>query len=173
MLRLIFALALSLPVLGSTAVADLRVASLYMPDAQLAGKARLKYLAWNVYDAELYAPSGRWNPDAPYALSLYYLRAFSGKSIATRSVEEIRKQGFKNEAVLSDWQRKMEKIFPDVTNKTNITGVRDKNGHAIFFRNGKKIGTIRDREFSDRFFSIWLGNEASDPEFRRKLTGAS
>lgn len=159
-------------VIPSPSEADPRVASIHVPDAELAGKARLKYLVWNVFDAELYAPAGRWKPDAPFALTLHYLRDFSGKAIARRSAEEIRKQGFRNEAKLAAWQRQMERIFPDVSEKTRITGVRDSNGHTIFYRNGRKIGAIRDREFTSRFFNIWLGRKVADPRFRNRLTGA-
>ena len=159
--------------IGGPCVADLRVPSAYVPEAQLVGKARLSYLAWSVYDAELYAPFGRWDRNAPYALSVNYLRTFTGAAIAKSSAEEIRKQGLKNEAALTEWQSKMEKIFPDVTNNSNLTGVRDKNGHAVFFFDGRKIGSIRDREFTNRFFDIWLGQKTSRPSFRRKLIGAS
>lgn len=164
---------MSLSFIGSPAIAHLRVASVYVPEARLVGKARLSYLAWNVYDAELYAPLGRWDRNAPYALSINYLRTFTGEAIAKSSAEEIRKQGLNNEAVLSKWQRKMEQIFPDVSNGNNLMGVRDRNGHAIFFFNGRKIGSIRDREFTNRFFDIWLSQKTSRLGLRRKLIGAS
>jgi hypothetical protein len=67
----------------------------------------------------------------------------------------------------------MEQIFPDVSNGNNLMGVRDRNGHAIFFFNGRKIGSIRDREFTNRFFDIWLSQKTSRLGLRRKLIGAS
>ena len=170
--RLIAALCLLLFVLGSPAVADRTIVSRYVPDAVLVGKARLRYLVWDVYDAELYAPQGRWRRDAPYALSINYLRTLSGEAIAKSSADEIRKQGFQNTAVLAEWQRRMETIFPDVEIDTNLTGIRDKNGHTVFFFDGRKVGIVEDREFTERFFDIWLGPKTSRPGFQRQLTGA-
>ena len=37
----------------------------------LGGEARLKVLIWEVYDSALFTPSGRWQGDAPYRLSLH------------------------------------------------------------------------------------------------------
>lgn len=173
MANLLLALLLLVTLFHGPARAELRVASLHVPAAELVGKARLKYLVWNVFDARLYAPSGRWSADAPYALTLSYLRKISGTQIAELSVSEMRKQGFNNQAVLNRWQRQMDGIFPNVSPGTSITGVRDDKGHAIFYQNGKKIGQINDREFSRRFFNIWLGQAASDPGFRRRLLGTN
>ena len=47
-----------------------------------------------------------------------------------------------------------------------------RNGHAVFFLDGRKIGTIADRAFTRRFFDIWLGRNTSRPGLRRKLLGA-
>lgn len=170
---LALALMLLMTLVNGPARAELRVASLHVPAAELVGEARLKYLVWNVFDARLYAPSGRWSADAPYALTLSYLRKISGTQIAELSVSEMRKQGFSNRSVLNRWQRQMDAIFPNVSPGISITGVRDDKGHAIFYQNGQKIGQINDREFSRRFFNIWLGQSASDPGFRRRLLGTN
>ncbi len=171
--NLALALLLLMTLFNGPARAELRVASLHVPAAELVGKARLKYLVWNVFDARLYAPSGRWSADAPYALTLSYLRKISGTQIAELSVSEMRKQGFNNEGALNRWQRQMDAIFPNVSPGISITGVRDEKGHAIFYQNGEKIGQINDKEFSRRFFNIWLGQAASDPGFRRRLLGTN
>ena len=97
----------------------------------------------------------------------------SGADITERSIDEIRKNSSTSSKKLARWQRQMGAIFPDVTSRTTITGIRNKQGHTVFLRNGKKIGTIRDREFSDRFFGIWLGRNSSNQSLRRKLIGSS
>ena len=38
-------------------------------------EGRLTYLLWDVYDAMLYAPKGKWSHDKPFALKLSYLRS--------------------------------------------------------------------------------------------------
>jgi hypothetical protein len=57
-----------------SAMADLRTARIAVPDAELVGQGRLKFLFWNVFDASLYAPDGTWSRDEPFALSVPYLR---------------------------------------------------------------------------------------------------
>ncbi len=143
----------------------------YIPAAEEVGSGRLTVMFWNVYDAVLYAPKGKWDANAPYALSLSYLREFDGKDIAARSVEEMRAQGFGDEVTLATWHQKMETLFPNVDENTTLTGIRDEKGHAIFYQNGARIGIIQDTEFSDWFFGIWLKQETSQPNLRKKLLG--
>ncbi|MDH3661309.1 MAG: chalcone isomerase family protein [Alphaproteobacteria bacterium] len=152
-----------------SAMADVQTARIHVPGAELVGQGRLKYLFWNVFDASLYASGGSWSRDKPFALSLSYLRDLSGESIVGSSVSEIRDQGMDDEAKLARWTQAMAAIFPDVDDKTTITGIVNEERHAVFYRNGEPIGTIRDPEFSKYFFDIWLGEETSQPELRAQL----
>lgn len=152
--------------------ADQVTAASYVPRAELVGKARYRYLVWNVFDAHLFAPGGKYDPSKPFALTLTYLRDLKGSEIAKYSVDEIRAQGFTDESRLSLWQDEMARIFPDVGRNSQITGVRDKDGNAIFYSGGRRIGALNDPQFSRAFFDIWLGKRASDPSFRRSLTGS-
>jgi hypothetical protein len=157
--------------LASPAVADLRTARLQIPDAELVGEGRLKYLFWSVFDAALYAPGGVWSEEKPFALSLSYLRDLDGESIVEASVDEMRAQGMKDEATLERWRQEMAAIFLDVDDQTTLTGIADQNGHTLFYRNGELAGVVRDPEFSRRFFNIWLGERTSEPELRTQLIG--
>lgn len=165
-------LALSLA-LASQAMADLSTARLQIPNAEVVGEGRMKYMFWSVFDASLYAPDGVWSEDAPFALSLSYLRELEGEAIVQASIDEIRAQGITDQAVLDRWSAEMAEIFPDVDERTTITGVVDQEGHANFFRNGEPIGTIADPEFSRSFFNIWLGEDSSQPELRTQLLGST
>ena len=64
------------------------------PHLVLLGESRLSVFFWDIYDARLYVQGKTYDPDKPFALSLTYLRDFSGSDIAERSIEEIRQQGF-------------------------------------------------------------------------------
>ncbi len=153
------------------AKADLQTARMTLPDAELVGQGRLKVLLWNVFDASLYAPAGKFAEDKPFALSLSYLRDLSGASIVDKSIEEIKRQGMTDEATLQRWNDAMSAIFPDVDDQTTITGVADEQGHTQFFRNGEPIGRVEDPAFSRYFFNIWLGEETSQPDLRTQLLG--
>ncbi|HCD79966.1 MAG TPA: hypothetical protein DEQ81_08050, partial [Alphaproteobacteria bacterium] len=44
-----------------------------VPDAELVGEARFKVMFFKIYDAQLYAPNGRYSAGNPYSLRLHYL----------------------------------------------------------------------------------------------------
>ena len=140
-----------------------------LPNLILLGESRLTVLFWDIYDARLYVADGSYDPEKPFALSLNYLRGFSGSDITKRSIEEIRKQGFGDELVLASWQTVLSKIFPDVVEGDEIIGVSDPSKGARFFLNDLLVGTITDQNLSRRFFDIWLSEKTSEPEMRKLL----
>lgn len=142
-----------------------------VPNAKTVGEGRLTYMLWDVYDAVLYAPNGKFEPQKPFALSLTYLRDLSGKKIADRSVEEMRNQGFKDEIRLAAWHTQMTNIFPDVSEGVSLTGLYTDNGESIFYKNGIEVGRIKDKEFGKYFFDIWLNKKTSAPDLRANLLG--
>ena len=143
----------------------------WTPDLILLGESRLRVLFWEIYDASLYATNGVYDPEKPFALSLTYHRAFSGSDIALRSVDEIRSQGFSDEAVLASWMAQLDAIFPDVVEGDQITGISQPSEGTRFFLNGALIGTITDQNLSRRFFDIWLSEKTSEPDMRESLLG--
>ena len=167
-LLLILTLGMSAP-----AVADMTIISRDVPKAQQVGKGRLEFLFWSVYDATLYAPGGTFSPQRPFALRLDYLIKLSGADIADRSIEEMKKQGADDEDQLAVWRQQMAEIFPDVDRGVALTGVRDAKGHTYFYRNDQPIGSIKDPQFTDRFFGIWLSASSSEPTLRQQLLGAA
>ena len=143
----------------------------YVPGAALVGSARMRVMFWDVYDANLFAPAGDWQPGQPFALSLAYLRTLRGEAIANRSIEEIRRQGVADEATLARWRELIGEIIPDVDADTELLGIADANQHAIFLRNGEPLGRIEDPAFTRAFFGIWLSEATSEPGLRQRLLG--
>ncbi len=143
-----------------------------IPDGSVVGRGTLSYAFWDVYDVTLVAPRGQWRQDKPFALSITYHRAFSGKDIAERSVQEIRKQGFSDEARLAHWKNAMQTLFPDVTPGMTLTAVYQPNQKTIFYQGNRLIGTIKDELFGPLFFDIWLSEKTSEPDLRRALLGS-
>ncbi|MBU25391.1 MAG: hypothetical protein CMD99_05115 [Gammaproteobacteria bacterium] len=145
--------------------------SAWKSDLLLLGESRLRVLFWEIYDASFYATNGVYDPEKPFALSLTYLREFSGSDIAQRSVDEIRSQGFSDESVLASWMVQLDAIFPDVVGGDQITGISQPSEGTRFFLNGTLIGTITDQNLSRRFFDIWLSKKTSEPGMRESLLG--
>lgn len=160
-------IAMSSPAAGNDLVAK------HVPSAQAVGKGRLSIFFWDVYDAVLLAPNGQWTAQAPFALSLTYLRDIDGRDIADKSAEEIRDLGLDDEVKLAAWHNQMLNIFPDVKEGTNLTGIYAGNGESIFFHKNKEIGRISDPDFGHYFFDIWLNTKTSAPQLRAKLLGQS
>lgn len=143
----------------------------WVPQAKLVGQAKMTYLFWDVYDARLYAADGQWQASTPFALELNYLRDLDGEAIAKRSVEEIRKQGFSDEAVLARWYQQLSAILPDVKKGTRLTGVVDQNKHTRFYLDGQPLAEVNEPLFSTWFFNIWLSEATSEPKLRAQLLG--
>jgi hypothetical protein len=143
----------------------------YMENPQPVGSGDLRFLVWNVYTATLFAPSGAWAPDAPFALHIVYHMDIAGQDIATRSVEEMRRQGLDDPEAARRFEARMAAVFPDVTKGTALTGIRDGDAGTLFYKDGVFIGAVGDREFTDRFFAIWLAPDTSEPRLRERLLG--
>ncbi len=145
--------------------------ALHVPNAQLVGEGRMKVLFWNVYDAKLYAPEAHWSPEAPFALSLTYLRDIEGEEIARRSIEAMRQQGFQDEEILSRWYLTLRETFPDVSATSTIIGIQNAARGTIFYHNNELLGQMDEPLFTQAFFNIWFSENTSEPAMRSQLTG--
>lgn len=143
-----------------------------LPQARLSGSGRLRFLAFNVYDARLWAQAAvapeQWAA-APLALELQYLRRLDGKSIAERSLQEMKRQGEIAADTAQRWLAEMRRLFPDVSAGDRITGLHLPGEGARFYFNGQLQGEVRDPEFSRWFFGIWLAPQTSEPAMRQQL----
>lgn len=157
--------------LSTPASANPDIAKRYLSDAQKVGDGVLTYLFWDVYRATLYAPQARWRADAPFVLTLAYMRDLKGRDIAERTISEIRDQGYGDEKKMARWFGRLAGLFPDVGDGDSLTAVRDSAGRTIFYRGTTRIGIIEDPVFTARFFDIWLGEKTSEPKLRRALLG--
>lgn len=170
-MKLLFLLLTVVSLSNAQASTAISVVDDYMEQPSVAGTARLKVMFWNVFDAELYAPSGEFDPEKPFALSLTYLRKLDGQKIVDKTIQEIAKQGGIDKAVLDDWNAQLMALIPDVDKGTTITGVQTSSLQTILYRDGQRLGRIDDAEFTRRFFNIWLGEQTSEPQLREELIG--
>lgn len=139
--------------------------------SNLVGSGVLKYLLWNVYEAQLYAPEGKHLSNSTFALKLSYFRSFKGKSIAERSIQEMTEGGCKGISKKQLWLQQMVEIFPDVQDGTTLVGIKTEEGYSRFYMDSEFKGEIKDTEFSQCFFGIWLSPRTSEPILRMNLLG--
>lgn len=142
--------------------------------ARLAGTSRFTYWGFEVYQATLWvAPDFRLPSmhDAAYALDLRYLRAFKGKDIAQRSLDEMRRVQQVPETRAQAWLKLMQDTFPDVKEGDRLTGIHLPGKGVRFLLNGQALGEVADAEFARVFFGIWLSDKTSEPKLRQALLG--
>lgn len=136
------------------------------------GDSRLTWLIWDVYDAALYTSTGTFAVQAPYVLELTYLRALDGSKVATKTTEEMARLGFQNEAKLAKWQLQLTDWFDGIEKGTRLAAMRNANGSTTFVRDGKTVlGTLKDPQFTQYFFAIWLSEKTLRPDLREQLLG--
>ncbi len=133
---------------------------------------RLRVWGFEVYDARLWTPQGFRHSQAvqhPFALELQYLRRLEGGSIASRSLDEMRRVGSFTEAQARSWLSAMRELFPNVSEGERITGVNLPGEGAEFWVNGQRVGAVKDVAFARLFFGIWLDERTSEPKMRAQL----
>lgn len=138
-------------------------------DDTLIGEATYWYGPIRLYDAELRAPSGQFDWQAPFELELTYNRDFKASDLARVSIREMKRMGFPiREAQLKD---KLESCFADVADGDTITGQSVDEDTAKFFLNGAERCTITAPRFREAFFGIWLGEKARYRAAAKRLLG--
>jgi hypothetical protein len=141
------------------------------PQLAPVGSHRFRFLAFHVYDASLWTPGGRGALDGPFALAIRYAMEIRGRDLTRRSVEEMRRQGHRDEAALARWEAEMARVFPDIRPGDRLIGVNVPGVGARFHSASRPLGTIEDPGFARAFFAIWLSERTSEPAMRRALLG--
>ena len=143
-----------------------------LPEARLAGRAKLSVFGFSIYNASLWVAPGFKTVGYEkhgFALELAYLRNFTSEAIAKRSIGEMRRQTSISETEEARWEKAMREAFPDVKPGDRITGINRPGTGASFLINGKAVGDVRDAEFARLFFGIWLSGASSEPKMRAEL----
>jgi hypothetical protein len=159
---------------ATTAAPPIEV-STALPGAALQGQGRLRYFGLHVYDAALWSPlrlAADSALETPLALELRYARALRGRSIAERSIDEMTRVGEFGAADGQRWLDAMKQVFPDVKPGDRITGIHRPGVGADFYFNGRPCGEVRDAQFAQLFFAMWLSPRTSQPALRSALLGA-
>ena len=150
--------------------------TLVQPQLLLRGGSTLTFLGMAIYDARLWSPAAfaldRYD-QYPFALELQYRRSLSGSLIAQRSVREMQRQSGFDAQRASEWEARMQALFPDVKAGDRITGFHQPGVGARFAVNGKPVGEVRDTLFARLFFGIWLSPQTSEPAMRCALAACS
>jgi len=140
----------------------------YLSSAKLQGSGRLTWWGLHIYDAAFYRVGSLSSPE--FALDMRYQKSFSGKSIANRSVEEMKRIGVPDDQANS-WGKELISFLPNVESGQTLTAIYSpKQGTSLYYE-GKQIALIPGAEFPKAFFGIWLDPKTSAPKLRTELLG--
>lgn len=142
----------------------------HLSSAKLQGSGRLTWWGLHVYDASLYRVGSLTSPE--FALDLRYQKSFSGKAIANRSVDEMRRAGVPEDQA-NAWGKELTAFLPNVESGDALTAIYSPKQGTIFYHDGKRIAQVPGSEFSKAFFGIWLDPKTSAPKLRTELLGQS
>jgi hypothetical protein len=139
---------------------------------RLQGNGRMRFLAFDVYEARLWTPAdfrpARYG-EAAFALELNYLRSLSTEVLVEASVREMRRLGSWTAQREAAWTAALKTAFPPVSPGDRITGVHRPGVGARFFFNGRLQAVVDDADFARAFFGIWLSPNTSEPRLRSAL----
>jgi hypothetical protein len=140
----------------------------HLSSAKLQGSGRLTWWGFHIYDAAFYRLGSLSSPE--FALDLLYHKSFSGKSIANRSVEEMKRLGVPDDRA-TNWGQELSSFLPNVESGQTLTAIYAPKQGTSFYFEGKQIALIPGTEFSKAFFGIWLDSKTSAPKLRAELLG--
>jgi hypothetical protein len=162
---------LMLPLAGASERSFADLPNWFETPSTLVGEVRFRAFIFDIYDAQLVAPGGRYDGTPPYALKLSYLLDVEKKKIIETSLDEMRRQGTRDAAKLEKWAGWMTRHFPDMTDGDEAVMLALVDGGMAFYHNGVKQGQTDDMEFVTAFFGIWLSDDALKPDVSRRLRG--
>lgn len=139
-------------------------------DFSKVGQTRLSVYFWDVYDATLYSPSGKYKQDERQALLLEYLRDIKAKDLIETTEEEWQKLEL-NSDKHEQWLEKLDAIWPDIKEGDCLLLVEKKDGAAEFYQGDKLLGEIEDKDFTEQFLAIWLSENSRFESERNELIG--
>ena len=145
------------------------IISKYLGKKFLIGSANYSFLFWNIYDAELYSTSNKFNSNE-LAIILKYNRSIEKETLVKETINDIKEQKNISKEQEEKWKSLLESIYIDT--KTNKKFIAIKiNNKSIFYYNDKKLHESFDQEFNELFFDIWLRSNSKNPDFTRTLLG--
>ena len=145
------------------------IISKYLGKKFLIGSANYSFLFWNIYDAELYSSSNKFNSNE-LAIILKYNRSIEKETLVKETINDIKEQKNISKEQEEKWKSLLESIYIDT--KTNKKFIAIKiNNKSIFYYNNKKLHESFDEEFNQLFFDIWLRSNSKNPNFTKTLLG--
>ena len=145
------------------------IISKYLGKKFLIGNANYSFLFWDIYDAELYSTSKKYNSNE-LAIILKYNRSIDKETLIRETINDIKEQKSISNQQEEKWKSLLESIYIDTKTNKKFIAIRI-NNKSIFYYNNKKLHESFDEEFNQLFFDIWLRSNSKNPNFTKTLLG--
>ena len=145
------------------------IISKYLGKKFLIGSANYSFLFWNIYDAELYSTSNKFNSNE-LAIILKYNRSIEKETLVKETINDIKEQKNISKEQEEKWKSLLESIYIDTKPNKKFIAIKI-NNKSIFYYNNKKLHESFDEEFNQLFFDIWLRSNSKNPNFTKTLLG--
>ena len=145
------------------------IISKYLGKKFLIGSANYSFLFWNIYDAELYSTSNKFNSNE-LAIILKYNRSIEKETLVKETINDIKEQKNISKEQEEKWKSLLESIYIDTKINKKFIAIKI-NNKSIFYYNNKKLHESFDEEFNQLFFDIWLRSNSKNPNFTKTLLG--
>ena len=145
------------------------IISKYLGKKFLIGSANYSFLFWNIYDAELYSTSNKFNSNE-LAIILKYNRSIDKETLIRETINDIKEQKSISNQQEEKWKSLLESIYIDTKINKKFIAIK-MNNKSIFYYNDKKLHESFDQEFNQLFFNIWLRSNSKNPNFTKTLLG--
>ena len=142
-----------------------------MPESYLIGEGKLKVYFWDVYTLKLFSSSKTIKKTNDLVLEFQYLRDVSKKSVIDASIKELKKSTNFGEYKLALWKQYLDKSIRDMLSGEKAALHLSMDKRITFFIQDESAITFQDKEFGNAYMNIWLGENTSKPELRKKLLG--
>ncbi|ART83550.1 hypothetical protein CBP31_13695 [Oceanisphaera profunda] len=136
---------------------------------QLVGQGQMKWMFFDLYQAQLYSIDGRYQASRyPQALRLLYQKDISRDALIEATVSEWQRLGIKAQP---NWLSQLSALWPNIKKGDELAIRVAETGVSHFYFNQVQLGVIKDPAFGPAFLAIWLANNSRDPKLTRQLKG--
>ena len=137
------------------------------------GSGEMRYLWWNLYQAELYLTQLPYQKNQwPQALKLTYQRDIDKDDLIEATAYQW--QHIKlNDPQQEAWLIQLASIWPELKKGDELILLIKEDGLSYFYFNQQLVGTITQADFGPAFLAIWLDENTSEPKLRQKLLGVN
>lgn len=138
---------------------------------EMVGEGRMRWFVFNLYQARLLSPDGGYQKNRwPLALEITYQRKIKKRDLIETTMSEWQRM---QTAYVPYWIEALNRFWPDVKKGDVLLLHVDIGGCSYFYYNGKLVGYLDDKNFTQAFLKIWLSDKARDLSLRNQLIGFS